>query len=316
MKVVVTGGAGFIGSTFVRDLLAGKFADYGMTPSKVVVIDKLTYAGSLGNLTEVLNDKRMDFHQEDISNTSAMASLTKDTDLLINFAAESHVDRSIENADDFIQSNIVGVQSLLKCSLSNQVGRFLQVSTDEVYGSISEGYWDERSPLLPNSPYSASKASADLLVIANHKTHGQDVMISRCSNNYGPHQHEEKLIPKLITRLLNGQTLPIYGDGSNQREWIHVDDHVRALAYLSMFGEKGEIYNIGSKHHLSNLDLCKLLIELTNVQASRIEFVQDRPGHDFRYALNSNKLKRLGFEAQKDFTEGLLETIDWYKKDI
>ena len=315
MKVVVTGGAGFIGSAFVRDALNGEFLKIGIEPAELIVIDKLTYAGSMDNLADVSNDKRFRFHQEDIVSAKAITPLVRGADLLVNFAAESHVDRSIENSDDFIQSNIVGVQNLLNCSLKNGVKRFLQVSTDEVYGSIEEGYWDENFPVSPNSPYSASKASADLLVLASHRTHGQDVVITRCSNNYGPNQHLEKLIPKLISRLLGGKDLPIYGDGSNLREWIHVSDHVKAIAYVSVFGKKGEIYNVGTQNHISNLELCELLMDLVKSHTSKIRFVEDRPGHDFRYALNTDKLKSLGFVPTKDFSEGLLETLEWYQKN-
>jgi dTDP-glucose 4,6-dehydratase len=313
VKVVVTGGAGFIGSAFVRDALNGEFLKIGIEPAELIVIDKLTYAGSMDNLADVSNDKRFRFHQEDIVSAKAITPLVRGADLLVNFAAESHVDRSIENSDDFIQSNIVGVQNLLNCSLKNGVKRFLQVSTDEVYGSIEEGYWDENFPVSPNSPYSASKASADLLVLASHRTHGQDVVITRCSNNYGPNQHLEKLIPKLISRLLDGKDLPIYGDGSNLREWIHVSDHVKAIAYVSVFGKKGEIYNVGTQNHISNLELCELLMDLVKSHTSKIRFVEDRPGHDFRYALNTDKLKSLGFVPTKDFSEGLLETLEWYQ---
>ena len=314
MKVVVTGGAGFIGSAFVRDALNGEFLNIGIDPVELIVIDKLTYAGSMDNLADVSNDQRFRFHQEDIVSAKAITPLVREADLLVNFAAESHVDRSIENSDDFIQSNIVGVQNLLNCSLKNGVKRFLQVSTDEVYGSIEEGHWDENFPVSPNSPYSASKASADLLVLASHRTYGQDVVITRCSNNYGPNQHFEKLIPKLISCLLNGKDLPIYGDGSNLREWIHVSDHVKAIAYVSVFGQKGEIYNVGTQNHISNLELCELLMGLVKSHTSRIRFVEDRLGHDFRYALNTDKLKSLGFVPTKDFSEGLLETLEWYQK--
>ncbi len=315
MKVVVTGGAGFIGSAFVRDALKGEFLNVGIDPIELIVIDKLTYAGSMDNLVDVSNDKRFRFHQEDIVSAKAITPLIRDADLVVNFAAESHVDRSIENPDDFIQSNIVGVQNLLNCCLKNDVKRFLQVSTDEVYGSIEEGYWDENFPISPNSPYSASKASADLLVLASHRTYGQDVVITRCSNNYGPNQHSEKLIPKLISRLLSGKDLPIYGDGSNLREWIHVSDHVKAIAHIAVFGQKGEIYNVGTQNHISNLELCELLMGMVKSHTSEIRFVEDRLGHDFRYALNTSKLKTLGFEPTKDFAEGLFETIEWYRKN-
>lgn len=315
MKIIVTGGAGFIGSTFVRDALNGEFLNIGIDPVEIIVIDKLTYAGSMNNLVEVSNDKRFRFHQADIVSAREMSRLVKDADLLLNFAAESHVDRSIENPDNFIQSNIVGVQNLLNYSLKNDVKRFLQVSTDEVYGSIKDGYWDENFPVSPNSPYSASKACADLLVLASHRTYDQDVLITRCSNNYGPNQHLEKLIPKLISSLLSGEDLPIYGNGSNLREWIHVSDHVKAIAHVSVFGQKGEIYNVGTKIHISNLELCELLMSLVKSHSSKIRFVEDRLGHDFRYALNTDKLRNLGFEPTKDFDVGLNETIEWYRKN-
>lgn len=313
MKLLVTGGAGFIGSEFVRSALTGKYKDFGLDPEALWVVDKLTYAGSRKNLQEVEMDPRLKFIEGDISDEKLMAHLTLGIDLIINFAAESHVDRSIKNPNEFVKSNIIGVQNILNVARLNSVKRIIQVSTDEVYGSIEDGNWSELEPLLPNSPYSASKASADLLVRASHKTYGLDTVITRCSNNYGAFQHPEKLIPTIILNLIKGIDIPIYGDGKNVREWIHVSDHARAIAFLVNNGKSGEIYNIGSTNQISNIDLAARIMEIFGSSKSKISYVDDRLGHDFRYSLNFNKISDLGFVPQMDFDEGLTRTLMWYR---
>jgi dTDP-glucose 4,6-dehydratase len=313
LKVVVTGGAGFIGSEFVRALLKNDFRDFGLLPSEVIVIDALTYAGSLSYLSEIENDSRYTFIHGNITNAPLMSKITQNCDLIVNFAAESHVDRSIENPIAFVETNIMGVQTVLDAARLNSVRRVIQVSTDEVYGSIISGSWTEESPLLPNSPYSASKASGDLIARAYNRTYGLDVIITRCSNNFGPFQHTEKFIPKLITNMIHGVDLPIYGDGSNVREWIHVSEHARAIAFIAINGYAGEIYNIGSPIHLSNLELVEEILHLFGETKSKLILVPDRLGHDFRYSLDSRKLTNLGFHFKNDFLERLSETISWYK---
>lgn len=313
MKVVVTGGAGFIGSEFVRALLKSDFREMGLLPSEVIVIDALTYAGSLSNLSEIENDARYTFVHGNITNAPLLKKITQNCDLIVNFAAESHVDRSIENPSTFVETNVLGVQTVLDAAKLNSVGRVIQVSTDEVYGSINSGSWTEESPLLPNSPYSATKASGDLIARAYNHTYSLDVIITRCSNNFGPFQHIEKFIPKLITNMIDGVDLPIYGDGSNVREWIHVSDHARAIAFIAINGLPGEIYNIGSKIHLSNLELAEEILGLFGKTNSKLMYVSDRLGHDARYSLNFEKLSSLGFRIEENFLEKIMDTITWYK---
>ena len=309
MKILVTGGAGFIGSEFVRSLLQDKYAEFGLSPKEVIVIDALTYAGNLENLKEISNDPRYKFVHGNITDFELMLEISKNCDLLVNFAAESHVDRSIDNPSIFIETNVLGAYTVLEVAKRNNAKRVIQISTDEVYGSIETGSWDENSPLQPNSPYSASKASADLLARSYVNTFGLDVIVTRCCNNYGPYQHPEKLIPLLITKILKGEDLPIYGDGKNIREWIHVSDHARAIAFLAGQGISGEIYNIGSSDEYDNLALAKRLLEFFEMSNSDIKFVLDRRGHDFRYSLNSNKLWELGFDNKCMFTDGIKTTI-------
>ena len=316
MKIVVTGGAGFIGSEFVRALLKNHFQGMGLLPSEVVVLDALTYAGNLANLSEIENDSRYSFIHGNIANASLLERVTQNCDLLVNFAAESHVDRSIENPSTFVETNILGVQRVMDAAKKNSIGRVVQVSTDEVYGSINSGSWTEESPLLPNSPYSASKASGDLIARAYNRTYNLDVIITRCSNNFGPFQHIEKYIPKLITNMIHGIDLPIYGNGSNVREWIHVSDHARAIAFIAVHGSAGEIYNIGSPIHLSNLELANEILELFGDTTSKLVHVPDRLGHDFRYALDFRKLTNLGFSPKENFSEKILDTISWYKSAL
>lgn len=316
MKIFVTGGAGFIGSEFVRNTLSGQLDGFGVNPSKLIVYDALTYAGNIENLSLFKSDKRLDFIQGDICDSDIWKYIPKNCDLLVNFAAESHVDRSIEGPSVFIKTNVLGTQNLLEAAKRQGVGRFLQISTDEVYGSIKNGSWDENYPLKPNSPYAASKACADLVSLSYYKTYGIPVIITRCSNNYGPFQNTEKLIPLFITNLLEGKKLPLYGDGKNIREWIHVSDHVRGIAHVYKFGKPGEIYNIAGDTELTNLDITKILLKEFNLDESRINFVQDRLGHDFRYSLDSSKINLLGFKTNVDFQKGIRSTIDWYKQNI
>ncbi len=316
MKVVVTGGAGFIGSEFVRSLLRNEYKEFGLIPSEVIVVDSLTYAGDVNNLRTIASDKRFKFIKGDITDINLMDAVIKNCNTLVNFAAESHVDRSIINSEIFIKTNVLGVHTVLEAARKNFVNRVIQVSTDEVYGSIENGSWTEESPLLPNSPYAASKASGDLLARAFHQTYGLDIIITRCSNNFGPFQNKEKLIPLIITNLINGIDLPIYGDGSNIREWIHVSDHARAIAFLVNKGDAGEIYNIGSEYSISNLDLVKTIMESFGKSDSKIINVPDRLGHDFRYALDYQKISSLGFKVNGSFSNHLIETIKWYKSNL
>lgn len=313
MRLVITGAAGFIGSNFVRMISKGQFPGV----KKVVVLDKLTYAGVEENLKDITNIQNYSFIKGDICDPVIVSSLVKDVDAIINFAAESHVDRSIKSTSDFVQTNIIGVQVLLDAikNLGRKV-RFLQISTDEVYGSIEFGSWKENSPLQPNSPYSASKASGEMLCRAYHKTYDLDVVITRCSNNYGPYHFPEKLIPLFITNLLQDKILPIYGTGSNVRDWLHVDDHCRGIYLALTKGKSGEIYNIGGGRELSNIEITKLILEKMNSDISKIAFVEDRKGHDFRYSVDWTKIKtELGYSPQVNFEDGLSQTIEWYENN-
>ena len=311
MRVLVTGGAGFIGSNFVRMVAGGNFKEI----SSVQVLDKLTYAGVIENLKDVSTIPSYDFTQGDICDPELVGDLINDVDAVINFAAESHVDRSISGAADFVQTNIVGVQVLLDAiKVSGRKIRFLQVSTDEVYGSIGEGSWTEDFPVLPNSPYSASKASGELLARSYNKTHGIDVVITRCSNNYGTHHFPEKLIPLFITNLLEGKKVPVYGTGENVRDWLHVDDHCRGIYSVLMNGRSGEVYNIGGGRELTNIEITSLILEAMRADESSIEYVEDRKGHDLRYSVDWTKINReLGYEPKVKFEDGLKETIEWYR---
>lgn len=307
MKVLVTGGAGFIGSNFVTQFVSGQYPEI----CEVVVLDKLTYAGNMENLMEALRDPRVSFVQGDICDLTLMSKVVSGVNAIINFAAESHVDRSIESSSEFIRTNILGTQTLLDAAKFHNIAKFLQVSTDEVYGSITSGSWDEESPLLPNSPYSASKASADLLVRAYHKTHNLNTIITRCSNNYGPRQYPEKLIPLFVTRLLNGEKVPVYGTGTNIRDWLHVSDHCKGIYLALTKGVSGEIYNIGGGTELTNIALTKKLIEQVGLKEDKIEFVADRPGHDQRYSVNWSKIEAIGYAPSVVFQEGLHTTVAW-----
>lgn len=312
MRLLVAGGAGFIGSNFVRRVFDGTLKDV----SSVVVLDKLTYAGVLENLNSVKGQPHYRFIQGDICDEKLVASLLGEVDAVVNFAAESHVDRSIGNAAEFIETNIVGVQVLLEAiKVTNRRVRFMQISTDEVYGTIDLGSWTEEYPLLPNSPYSASKASGELLARAYHRTHGMDVVITRSSNNYGPYHFPEKLIPLFITNILEGKKVPVYGNGKNVRDWLHVDDHCRGIHSVLMNGRPGEIYNIGGGRELENLEITNLILQAMNADESQIEYVEDRKGHDFRYSVDWTKIHReLGYQPEVQFEDGLSTTIEWYKK--
>jgi dTDP-glucose 4,6-dehydratase len=309
MRLLVTGGAGFIGSNFVRRLLT----DSTSSVTKIIVLDKLTYAGTFENLEAFQDDMRFQFIHGDINNQTLVENLFEKVDAVVHFAAESHVDRSILEAAPFIETNVLGTASLLETLRKFPKVKFLHVSTDEVYGSINEGSWNEEFPISPNSPYAASKASSDLLALAYQRTYGLEILVSRCCNNYGPNQFPEKLIPLFITNLIQGRKVPVYGDGKNIREWIHVDDHCDALNLILSKGESGQIYNIGSSFELSNLEITNLILETFNRGEDSIEYVSDRPGHDYRYSLDYSKAKsKLGYSPKIDFINGLRKTVDWY----
>ncbi|MGW1196761.1 dTDP-glucose 4,6-dehydratase [Streptomyces sp. NPDC002536] len=310
MKILVTGGAGFIGSHYVRSLLLGAYTPYGNT--HVTVLDKLTYAGNRANLPET--HPRLNFVPGDIGDLPLLLDLLPGHDAVVHFAAESHVDRSIDAAADFVRTNVAGTQTLLEACRRTGMARFVHVSTDEVYGSIAEGSWTEEWPLAPNSPYAASKAASDLVARSYHRTYGLDLSITRCSNNYGPHQHPEKLIPRFIGRLLEGGSVPLYGDGRNVREWLHVDDHCRAVHLVLTRGRAGEVYNVGGGNERTNLEITESLLHLLGADASRIQRVPDRLGHDLRYSLDETKIREeLGYAPRIPIEQGLADTVDWYR---
>ena len=311
MKILVTGGAGFIGSNFLNDLFTSKIE---LEFSKVYCLDSLTYASSRNNWsTATLSDARFNFILGDINDSRIINELVAEVDLVINFAAESHVDNSIKNPELFVSTNVLGVTNILNSLVKFKNKRLVQISTDEVYGTISQGSWDESFPVSPNSPYSASKASADILCSAFHKTYGTDVVITRCSNNYGPNQFPEKLIPLTIKKLLAGEQVPIYGNGLQKREWIHVSDHCDGIAKVARNGKSGEIYNIGSGNEVENISIVKKIISYLRLDESQISHVTDRLGHDSRYSVNYEKIRNeLGFNPKIDFEKGLEDTIDWY----
>ena len=310
MRLLVTGGAGFIGSNFVRKCIDGTYEGI----SSVTVLDKLTYAGVKANLDSVKGNTSFEFVTGDICNNSIVSSLLAENDAIVNFAAESHVDRSIESSAEFIRTNVNGVQVLLDAIRREGLNkRFIQVSTDEVYGSINHGSWKEESSLLPNSPYSASKAGGELLARSYFRTHSLDVVITRCSNNYGPYHFPEKLIPLFITNIIEGKNIPVYGRGNNIRDWLHVDDHCQGIYKVLMGGRSGEVYNIGGGSELSNLEISYLILSAMGADHSRIEFVEDRKGHDFRYSVNWTKIQNeLNYEPNIGFEDGLRNTINWY----
>ena len=305
MRLLVTGGAGFIGSNFVHYALEN-------TTHDVVTLDALTYAGSRSNLDGTLENDRHRFVEGDIRDRDLVDELVTDVDAMVNFAAESHVDRSIDSAEPFVSTNVRGTQTLLDAARTHDVDRFLQVSTDEVYGEVLDGTFSEDDPLEPRNPYAATKAGADLLARSYHTTYGLPVVITRSSNNYGPHQHPEKLIPKFITNAASGDSLPVYGDGSNVREWTYVTDNCRGIDRVLRDGVPGEVYNIGSGEELSNLEVTRRIIEATGASEDLVEFVEDRPGHDQRYALDTTKVTELGWEPRWTVDEGLAETVNYY----
>ncbi|MEU8060932.1 dTDP-glucose 4,6-dehydratase [Microbispora bryophytorum] len=310
MRILVTGAAGFIGSHYVRNILGGAFP--GLESARVTAVDTLTYAGNRANLPA--GHPRLAFVHGDVCDAELLRELLPGHDAVVHFAAESHVDRSIDSASAFFRTNVLGTQTLLEAVLACGVARVVHVSTDEVYGSIDDGAWTEEAPLLPNSPYAASKASSDLVARAYWRTHGVDVSITRCSNNYGPRQHPEKLIPLFITNLLHGRKVPLYGDGANKREWIHVEDHCRAVHLVLTKGGAGEIYNVGGGAEHTNLEITERLLDLCGGDASMIQRVADRKGHDSRYALDDSKIRQaLGYEPTVDFGRGLAETVAWYR---
>jgi len=311
MRLLVTGAAGFIGSNFVRMIAKGQIESI----SSVAVLDKLTYAGVKANLTKAESFSNYSFFEGDICDSKLVASILDEVDAVVNFAAESHVDRSINGASDFVQTNIVGVQVLLDAiKATGRKIRFLQVSTDEVYGSIESGSWTENWPIQPSSPYSASKASGELLARSYYKTHDMDVVITRCSNNYGTHHFPEKLIPLFITNLIDGKKVPVYGRGENIRDWLHVDDHCRGIYSVLMNGRSGEVYNIGGGLELTNNEITSLILDAMGADESSIEYVEDRKGHDLRYSVDWSKINReLGYEPRVKFEDGLKETIQWYR---
>jgi len=314
MKLLVTGGAGFIGSNFVRMALTDKFPDLNV--EQLTVLDLLTYAGDEENLKPVASDKRYKFVKGDIRDLELAKKLMQDADQVVHFAAESHVDRSIEGGSEFVSTNVMGTQVLLDAARSSNIKRFVHVSTDEVYGSISEGSWPEDHPLLPNSPYSASKAGSDLLVRAYNRTHKLDTVITRCSNNYGQYQFPEKVMPLFITNIIEGKKVPLYGNGLNVRDWLHVDDHCRGIALALTKGRAGEVYNIGGGTELTNVELTHKILKAMGVGEEFIQPVEDRKGHDLRYSVDISKInKELGYSPQVNFEEGLEQTINWYKSN-
>lgn len=315
MRVLVTGGAGFIGSNFVRWLFENR------NDLRVVVLDALTYAGNLENLSELVSRPEFRFVHGNICDTTLVSSILEEEQIewVVNFAAETHVDRSIVDPFAFVRTNVEGTQALLECARKNQVKKFLQISTDEVYGSLGPtGRFTEETPLDPSSAYSASKAGADLLVLAAHRTHGLNVCVTRCSNNYGPYQFPEKLIPLFVTNALQDEPLPLYGDGKNVRSWLHVDDHSRALLCVLEGGRAGEVYNVGGapESEKENVEVTAEILRLLGKPKNLVRHVEDRLGHDRRYAVDYSKIQsELGWQPEVDFTSGIQATVEWYQKN-
>ncbi len=313
MKLLVTGGAGFIGSHYVRQALSGGYP--ALADAEVVVLDALTYAGSRTNLEPVAASPRLRFVHGDICDVDLVDRLVGDVDQVVHLAAESHVDRSILGAADFVRTNVLGTQTLLDAAYRHGIDRFVHVSTDEVYGSIESGSWPESHPLQPNSPYAASKAGSDLIALAYARTHGVPVSVTRCSNNYGPYQFPEKVIPLFVTNLLDGGTVPLYGDGRNVRDWLHVSDHCRGIELVRAGGRAGEVYNIGGGTELSNKDLTARLVAAVGADWSSVRSVEDRKGHDLRYSVDITKIgSELGYAPEVAFDQGLADTVAWYRE--
>ena len=311
MRYLVTGGAGFIGSHYVRSLLDGSL---GAEVTSVTVLDKLTYAGNLANLAPITEDARLTFVQGDICDGALLDQVVPGHDVTVNFAAETHVDRSIAGPQDFVVTNVVGAQALLDACRRHETSRVVHIGTDEVYGSIDAGSWTEESPLLPNSPYAASKAAAELLVRAYHRTYSMSVSSTRCSNNYGPYQFPEKVIPLFVTNLIDGLRVPLYGDGLNVRDWLHVDDHVRGIQIVVERGEPGAAYNIGGGVELTNRQLTeRILVHMGRDWDVSVDYVPDRLGHDRRYSVDDTRLRALGYTPVRDFDEAIDATIAWYR---
>ena len=312
MKILTTGAAGFIGSEYARMLLSGDLP--GSANVQVTVLDKLAYSGNLANLAAVAAHPGYRFVQGDICDAGLVDEIVPGHDVIVHFAAESHVDRSIQGAVPFVSTNVFGTQMLLDAALRHRVNRFVHVSTDEVYGSIGQGSWTEQSPLAPNSPYSASKAGSDLLALACHRTHGLDVVVTRCSNNYGHYQFPEKMIALFVTNLLDGRRVPLYGDGGNVRDWLHVSDHCRGIQLALRSGRAGEVYHIGGGTELTNKELTARLLEACGAGWEMVDYVTDRKGHDRRYSLDISKARdELGYLPRVSFDDGLASTVDWYR---
>ncbi|GGA65450.1 dTDP-glucose 4,6-dehydratase [Pseudoclavibacter endophyticus] len=312
MQLLVTGGAGFIGSNFVRRALEDAYP--GLEGAEVVVLDALTYSGNRANLDPVADSPRLTFVHGDIRDNDVLDEWMPKVDAVVHFAAESHVDRSVRDASIFVETNVVGTQRLLDAALRHGLERFVHVSTDEVYGSIEEGEWDEECPLLPNSPYAASKASSDLMARSYFRTHGMNLSITRCSNNYGRYHFPEKLIPLFVTNLIDGKHVPLYGEGNNVRDWLHVDDHCRGIALVLTKGRAGEVYNIGGGTQLTNKEVTQQLLDATGRDWSYVDRVADRLGHDLRYCVDISKIQNeLGYEPQVPFEEGLADVVQWYR---
>jgi dTDP-glucose 4,6-dehydratase len=311
MNILVTGGAGFIGSNFIRHML-------GVHPDcSIVNLDSLTYAGNLNNLKDCDSNSRYTFVQGDICDQVLVNAVMErqGIDTVVHFAAESHVDRSIADASVFVKTNVLGTHTLLEAAKRQKVRRFIHISTDEVYGSIHEGSFRETDQLTPSSPYSSSKAGSDLLALSYYTSYNLPVIVTRCTNNFGPYQYPEKLIPLFVTNLIDGKKVPVYGSGKNVRDWIHVQDHCRAIDFLLNTGNSGEIYNIGGENEKTNLEITEKILAFLKKDNSMIEYVQDRPGHDFRYSLDCSKIRTLGWKPSQSFEEGLRDTVSWYARN-
>jgi dTDP-glucose 4,6-dehydratase len=314
VRILITGAAGFIGSHYVRSVLQGEYPAFA--DAEVTAFDKLTYSGNLDNLEVVAESPRYRFVLGDIADNALLDQVLPGHEIVLNFAAESHVDRSIEAADVFVRTNVLGTQRLLDAALRHGVERFVQVSTDEVYGSIDDGSWTEASPLQPNSPYSAAKAAGDLFARAYHRTHGLPVLVTRSSNNFGPYQYPEKIIPLFVTNLIDGLPVPLYGDGLNVRDWLHVDDHCSGIQTAVEKGEPGQVYNIGGGVELTNRELTQRLLEAMGTGWDSVTMVEDRKGHDRRYSLDDSRLRALGYTPRHRLDDGgLAETIRWYREN-